>query len=138
MIRPVAMKVVKDVIFGFSDIKAPGPDGFNSLFFKRAWNIIGEEILNAIIHFFATDLMKAYDTVEWSFVKELLKTMNLHPIFIGWVKMDRIDYARYVGMNVSDDFPDHTYKYLPSESGEYNGTSRIDIECEWRPQICKL
>lgn len=182
MIRPVTAMEIKDVIFGFNDNKAPGPDGYNSLFFKRAWNVIGEEVTKAVSQFFQTgkmvkelnstiislipklevprkpkdfrpisccnvlykviskimanrlcesleklvdktqtafipgrrindnvllaqellhgynqknlparcsfkvDLMKAYDTVEWGFVIEVLKAMNFHPTFIVWVK----------------------------------------------------
>ncbi|KAJ6897578.1 hypothetical protein NC652_024398 [Populus alba x Populus x berolinensis] len=33
-------------------IKAPGPDGFTALFFKRCWNIIGVEFIAAIKHCF--------------------------------------------------------------------------------------
>lgn len=182
MVRPVSMEEIKEVLFGFNDNKAPGPDGFNSRFFKRAWNVIGEEISKAIMNFFETgqlikqvnstiismipkvevpkhakdfrpisccnvlykviskiltnrmcefldtlvdksqtafipgrrisdnvllaqellhgynqknmpgrcsfkvDIMKAYDTIEWKFVIEMLKTMNFHPIFIGWIQ----------------------------------------------------
>ena len=34
--------------------KALGPDGFNALFFKKAWNIIGDDIFAAVNEFFTT------------------------------------------------------------------------------------
>ncbi|XP_028181552.1 uncharacterized protein LOC114368518 [Glycine soja] len=34
--------------------KAQGPDGFNVLFFKKAWNIIGDDIFEAVNEFFTT------------------------------------------------------------------------------------
>lgn len=36
-------------MFSISGIKAPGPDGFGSFFYKDAWNIIGEEIVAAVL-----------------------------------------------------------------------------------------
>nr|GEW99676.1 hypothetical protein [Tanacetum cinerariifolium] len=35
------------------DEKAPGPDGFTSLFFKKGWDIIGDDICNAVRDFFS-------------------------------------------------------------------------------------
>jgi len=32
--------------------KAPGPDGYNALFFKKAWNIIRDDIFAAVNEFF--------------------------------------------------------------------------------------
>ncbi|GFZ20850.1 hypothetical protein Acr_29g0000120 [Actinidia rufa] len=36
------------------DDKAPGPDGYSALFFKRAWNIIGKDFCEAIKEFFSS------------------------------------------------------------------------------------
>lgn len=40
-------------MFSIPGKKAPGPDGFNSTFFKLAWNIIGDDVADAILQFFA-------------------------------------------------------------------------------------
>nr|GEV14469.1 RNA-directed DNA polymerase, eukaryota, reverse transcriptase zinc-binding domain protein [Tanacetum cinerariifolium] len=40
MIGEVTGKEIKEAIFHIRDIKAPGPDGFTSAFFKRAWCIV--------------------------------------------------------------------------------------------------
>jgi len=34
--------------------KAPRPDNFNVLFFKKAWNIIGDDIFTVVNEFFTT------------------------------------------------------------------------------------
>ncbi|KAL2895905.1 hypothetical protein RDABS01_000903 [Bienertia sinuspersici] len=49
---PFTKEDVKEMIFSIPNDKAPGPDGYSSKFFKKAWPIIGEEITEAILQFF--------------------------------------------------------------------------------------
>ena len=39
-------------MFSIDENKAPGPDGFSSLFFKAAWSIIGSDVVEAVTSFF--------------------------------------------------------------------------------------
>ncbi|KAJ4969222.1 hypothetical protein NE237_015923 [Protea cynaroides] len=57
MMAPVQKEEIKQVIFGFSDSKAPGPDGFNAFFYKKSWPIIGNDVSQAIIWFFENPFM---------------------------------------------------------------------------------
>ncbi|KAL2248951.1 UNVERIFIED_CONTAM: Retrovirus-related Pol polyprotein from type-2 retrotransposable element R2DM [Sesamum indicum] len=50
--RAVTPLEVKDAIFHISDNKAPGPDGYSSCFFKKAWNIVGDQVCRAVLDFF--------------------------------------------------------------------------------------
>ncbi|XP_022030846.1 uncharacterized protein LOC110931776 [Helianthus annuus] len=52
MIRPVTREEIKAAMFSIGDNKAPGPDGFTSVFFKKTWDIVGEEVSDAIMQFF--------------------------------------------------------------------------------------
>ncbi|GJW93057.1 hypothetical protein Tco_0172729, partial [Tanacetum coccineum] len=51
MICPISDMKIKQM-FDIDDDKAPGPDGFISCFFKKAWNIIGSDICDAVREFF--------------------------------------------------------------------------------------
>ena len=45
---------IKRSMFSIDDAKAPGPDGFSSLFFRKAWSIVGSEVCEAIEDFFSS------------------------------------------------------------------------------------
>ncbi|XP_071687068.1 uncharacterized protein [Rutidosis leptorrhynchoides] len=42
MVGPVTDEEVKSALFDIDDNKASGPDGYSSLFFKKAWNIVDD------------------------------------------------------------------------------------------------
>ncbi|KAL2894450.1 hypothetical protein RDABS01_010359 [Bienertia sinuspersici] len=48
---------IKQALFFIPGAKAPGPDGFNSTFYKEAWPHIGDEICTTIIDFFTHGTM---------------------------------------------------------------------------------
>ncbi|XP_057478787.1 uncharacterized protein LOC130766107 [Actinidia eriantha] len=53
LICAITDKEIKDSLFSIGDDKAPGPDGYFALFFKRAWSIIGKDFCEAIKEFFS-------------------------------------------------------------------------------------
>ncbi|XP_057958654.1 uncharacterized protein LOC131151426 [Malania oleifera] len=118
---------IKDVVFSIGDLKSPSSDGFSACFFKKAWDIIGNEFALAIKEFFESgrikpcledivslaqsdfvqqrsmieniylvqeivrkyarnrvsprcllkiDLKKAYDSMSWKFIKEMMKQLK--------------------------------------------------------------
>jgi len=44
---------IKAALFSISDSKAPGPDGYNVLFYKKSWDIIKVDFIAAIRYFFS-------------------------------------------------------------------------------------
>ncbi|KAL2248361.1 UNVERIFIED_CONTAM: Retrovirus-related Pol polyprotein from type-2 retrotransposable element R2DM [Sesamum indicum] len=57
LFRAVTLLEVKDAIFHISDNKAPGSDGYSSCFFKKAWNIVGDQVCRAVLDFFRSGRM---------------------------------------------------------------------------------
>lgn len=52
MVRQVSNDEIKEAMFGRGDVKSPSPDGFTSSFFKRSWDIVGEDVYRAVSEFF--------------------------------------------------------------------------------------
>jgi hypothetical protein len=48
-LAPFTVEDVKKVAFSIGDLKAPGPDGFHAIFYKKFWGICGEEITSEIL-----------------------------------------------------------------------------------------
>ncbi|PHT66932.1 hypothetical protein T459_31357 [Capsicum annuum] len=57
LVEPVLRQEVRDALQGIRDDKALGCDGFNALFFKQSWHIVGKEITDAVLEFFNLGLV---------------------------------------------------------------------------------
>ncbi|GJY78193.1 RNA-directed DNA polymerase, eukaryota, reverse transcriptase zinc-binding domain protein [Tanacetum coccineum] len=57
MVKEVCDEEIKEAMFQIDGNKAPGPDGFYSLLFKKAWDIVGVNVCSAIKEFFANGKM---------------------------------------------------------------------------------
>ncbi|KAI8561587.1 hypothetical protein RHMOL_Rhmol04G0351900 [Rhododendron molle] len=55
--KPVSSMEIKAAMWSIKGEKAPGPDGFSSDFFQKNWNVVGEEVVNAIQLFFQSGIM---------------------------------------------------------------------------------
>ena len=54
-VAPITNDDIKTALFSIADNKAPGPDGYNALFFKKSWDIIKNDftvVTSSISHIF--------------------------------------------------------------------------------------
>ena len=58
--RRITQEEIKNAIFSINDSKALGPDGFTSLFFKKAWSIVGNDVTEYEISGSPSDFYKAH------------------------------------------------------------------------------
>ena len=59
-------------MFSLKDNKAPGPYGFNSGFFKKAWSVVGADVLSAIRSFFCSGkLLKQVNATAISLIPKI-------------------------------------------------------------------
>lgn len=69
MVRPVSMEEIKKAMFSIDSGKAPGPDGYNAVFFKQNWEIVGAEVTEAVHSFFTNNqLLKAWNATVVSLI----------------------------------------------------------------------
>ncbi|XP_071741234.1 uncharacterized protein [Rutidosis leptorrhynchoides] len=52
MVLPVSASEVRDAVFNIGDGKLRGPDGYSTAFFKKSWDIVGNDVVKAVIEFF--------------------------------------------------------------------------------------
>ncbi|XP_075670376.1 uncharacterized protein LOC142640172 [Castanea sativa] len=58
LLRKVLMpEEIKSTIFNMHDTKAPGPNGFPSLFYKKYWPIVGDTMIQVVTSFFEVGTM---------------------------------------------------------------------------------
>ncbi|KAL0455517.1 UNVERIFIED_CONTAM: hypothetical protein Slati_0890900 [Sesamum latifolium] len=70
---PVTGTEIKNALFDIAEDSAPGPDGYTSAFFKAAWPIIGQEVIEAIGEFFRTGrLLKQAVQMERQAILDLM------------------------------------------------------------------
>ncbi|KAF3785522.1 putative ribonuclease H protein [Nymphaea thermarum] len=71
LLLPATLDEVKRVVFSMKGNSAPGPDGFPASFYQQHWSIVGHDLQQSNICF-KIDFSKAYDRVNWVFLKNAL------------------------------------------------------------------
>lgn len=57
MVRKITSEEIKAAIFKIGNEKAPGPDGFPAGFYKKNWDVVREDVINAVNEFFDKGLI---------------------------------------------------------------------------------
>ncbi|KAL2904477.1 hypothetical protein RDABS01_003187, partial [Bienertia sinuspersici] len=78
MITPFTREGVKKAIFSIHGEKSLGPDGFGTNFYKHNWDLIGEEVTNAILDFFKSGkLLKEINNTFLVFIPKVPKSQDV-------------------------------------------------------------
>nr|XP_016444107.1 PREDICTED: uncharacterized protein LOC107769412 [Nicotiana tabacum] len=95
LIAPFTRENVSQALNGIDDSKAPSRDGFNSRLFKKSWNVLGDEVTDAVKgygrrgisprYMVKIDMQKAYDSIEWVFLEQVLSGLNFLEKFVKWI-----------------------------------------------------
>jgi hypothetical protein len=48
LLSPVSNEAIKETLFSIGNDKAPGPDGYSSIFFKKSWDIVEADFCVAV------------------------------------------------------------------------------------------
>nr|GEV95401.1 hypothetical protein [Tanacetum cinerariifolium] len=83
MIRMITDEEIKDAIFNIDSSKAAGPNGYTSCFFKKAWSCIWKNEARRCD--MKIDIQKAYDTVNWDFLRYSLLLVGFHEVMVNWI-----------------------------------------------------
>nr|GEZ43896.1 RNA-directed DNA polymerase, eukaryota [Tanacetum cinerariifolium] len=87
---------IKRVVWDCGTDKAPGPDGFTFGFYRRFWYLIDNDMYAAVKHFFIhgeipkgffkVDFEKAYDSVRWDFLDDILGKFGFGDKWRMWIQ----------------------------------------------------
>lgn len=78
LVAPVTFEEVKGALFDINDEKSRGLDGIGSLFFKKAWDVVGCDVVTAVGEFFKSGrLLK-----QWNHAFIALVPQSAHANFV--------------------------------------------------------
>ncbi|KAK3222074.1 hypothetical protein Dsin_009099 [Dipteronia sinensis] len=101
-----SMDDIHDVVFAINAASAPGPDGFSGGFYQCCWEVFGfiedrhiEDCITIasdcvnVMHkkcsggnlAMKIDIRKAFDTLDWSFLRRVLQAFGFSPVFMDWI-----------------------------------------------------
>jgi len=74
LLAPVTMEEIQTALNQMDPLKAPGPDGFPACFFQQNWEILHQEVCDAISYFFDTCNLNA--SINATIIALVPKTKN--------------------------------------------------------------
>ncbi|KAL2893324.1 LINE-1 retrotransposable element ORF2 protein [Bienertia sinuspersici] len=78
LVQPFTKEEVRKAIFSIPGNKSPGPDGFGTHFYKQNWDLIGEEVTNAILDFFESGkLLKEVNNTFLVLIPKVSKPLDV-------------------------------------------------------------
>ena len=92
---PLTVAKCHQALLGMARKKAPGSDGLPAEFYIRFWDIPGADrdvvnyatLTNVPVAMLSLDQKKAFDRVDWVFLRSVLVHMGFGPSFVCWVHL---------------------------------------------------
>nr|GFB07773.1 RNA-directed DNA polymerase, eukaryota [Tanacetum cinerariifolium] len=84
--REVSNEETKRAVWDCDIDKAPRPDGFTFGFYRRYWDIIGNDNKKKQSMIFKVDLKKAYNLVRWDFIDDILRRFGFGEKWCKWIQ----------------------------------------------------
>jgi hypothetical protein len=50
LMKPFTEEEVKKALWSIGDLKAPGPDGLHAIFYKRFWDMLGDDLIKEVLN----------------------------------------------------------------------------------------
>lgn len=63
LMATVSDEEIKAAVFSMGSLKALGPDGLNGLFYQKNWNLVNDQVYNAVRNFFINGCLPSEVTV---------------------------------------------------------------------------
>ncbi|XP_039052012.1 uncharacterized protein LOC120193638 [Hibiscus syriacus] len=91
LVMDITNKAIQEAFFSQGNDKAPGPDGYSPCFFKKAWSIVGDDVLAAVKYFFHNNYMNpSFNSTIIALVPKVPNpkaVKDFRPIsFITWIE----------------------------------------------------
>nr|GEW43737.1 hypothetical protein [Tanacetum cinerariifolium] len=78
MVCLVTNEEIKHAMFSICDNKAPSPDGFTFVFFKKGWDVVGQDVCNGVRDFFVNG--KLLKEINHTFLALIPKVSTPHKV----------------------------------------------------------
>nr|GEV17029.1 RNA-directed DNA polymerase, eukaryota [Tanacetum cinerariifolium] len=127
--RKVSNEEIKMAIWDCGIDKAPGPDSFTFGFYRRYWDIISNDVVDAVKWFFCmegsrneVDFEKAYDSaydsVRWDFIDDILRRINMNKSNLMGIFMDS-NKVKHAAVKIGCLVLKTPLNYLGSRAGDF-------------------
>ncbi|GJQ94484.1 protein LAZ1 [Tanacetum coccineum] len=119
MVRVITNAEIKSAMFDIGDDRAPGPDGFSSDFFKKGWDIMGDDVCKSIRDFFGNgQILKEINHTFIALIPKVfipLRINDYHPISCCNVIYKCISkiLTNYIISGIKDVVSDNQSAFIP-------------------------
>ncbi|GJW12179.1 RNA-directed DNA polymerase, eukaryota, reverse transcriptase zinc-binding domain protein [Tanacetum coccineum] len=128
MVREVSNEEIKAALFQIDDNKVPGLYGYSAAFFKKAWNVIGNDVCLAVKEFFKTrKILREINSTLIALVPKIqtpLKCLTLDPLLVAMLYTNAS--VKHIHDNIM--LAQELFKGYDRKSGPKRFVVKVDIQ----------